>query len=725
MSPVSNMQDFAIGITGKRSNALPFDPIANRNADRPKFRLDDYERKDPAASRQADPAPRERHARAHDTSDSRQEAPRDTRTARTDAKASDESKKTDTSSTDNARTDAAGRSAETNPERRQDADPVRQNQEQGATPQDNSKKTDSRKTAEEIAGTAAAAGTETDAEVHQTKSSPVQATASVETNTTAAQQPAAAENGLANANAKAPRPGAAEKAQTEQPAGVQAANAGAPQENKAETAAGQKTPTAQAAASQDMTAKSGAADKAAAETAKAVADPKLAALQKLTQPKTTPAETPAAANASDDNTSYTLPVPWPQKPGVQNAAAASAGTTKPAADIPADAAARAAQAGAQAVAAAAAHSKSAGAQPNSAPKTDTAQTNQGTQPAATANTAANNMPKIEVELPATAKQHVPSDNAALLAGNRVPSDNGRPKQSILPSQSETIAAVTALNSRVPRSNALGAAPQSNAVTSALEKASAPGTVNAAQANAAAAVSANAAQSATTNNGAPPAPVQVPGQLTVEAAETALGGRSQGGTGQSGMSEPGTTSSGPARAGETPSTAGGSSFGDSLRTAGTERAAPAAETRQPLPGAAAEQVKVKLVKAAEGGLDKIRIQLNPSELGKVDVRLEFGSDGGVRGVVTVEKPETLQLLQRDARQLEQALQDAGFKTDGESLEFQMRGGNTNGREQNAGTGNGSMSNAGGDLTAEEEQLATATAGTEQDGVSDDGSLNMVA
>jgi hypothetical protein len=56
---------------------------------------------------------------------------------------------------------------------------------------------------------------------------------------------------------------------------------------------------------------------------------------------------------------------------------------------------------------------------------------------------------------------------------------------------------------------------------------------------------------------------------------------------------------------------------------------------------------------------------------------------------------------------------------------MRDGNTNERQQNAGAGNGSVSKAGGDLTAQEKQLDTATAGTEQNGVSEDGSLNMVA
>ena len=136
--------------------------------------------------------------------------------------------------------------------------------------------------------------------------------------------------------------------------------------------------------------------------------------------------------------------------------------------------------------------------------------------------------------------------------------------------------------------------------------------------------------------------------------------------------------------------------------------------------------MKLVKAAQGGLDKIKIQLNPSELGKVEVRLEFGSDGGVRGTVIIDKPETMELLQRDAKQLERALQDAGFKTGGDGLNFQMRGGGTNERhQQQAGSGNGPLSQDGGDLTGGDALPDTNTTGTEHDGIGDDGSLNLVA
>ena len=41
------------------------------------------------------------------------------------------------------------------------------------------------------------------------------------------------------------------------------------------------------------------------------------------------------------------------------------------------------------------------------------------------------------------------------------------------------------------------------------------------------------------------------------------------------------------------------------------------------------------------------------------------------VVNVERPETLELLQRDAAGLRQALQDAGLSTDSNSLSFNLR------------------------------------------------------
>jgi flagellar hook-length control protein FliK len=84
-----------------------------------------------------------------------------------------------------------------------------------------------------------------------------------------------------------------------------------------------------------------------------------------------------------------------------------------------------------------------------------------------------------------------------------------------------------------------------------------------------------------------------------------------------------------------------------------------------------QVAVQISRAVQNGASRISVQLNPPELGRVDVKLDIGFDGRVLAVVSAERPETLELLQRDARALERALQNAGLETDSGSLSFAMR------------------------------------------------------
>jgi flagellar hook-length control protein FliK len=74
-------------------------------------------------------------------------------------------------------------------------------------------------------------------------------------------------------------------------------------------------------------------------------------------------------------------------------------------------------------------------------------------------------------------------------------------------------------------------------------------------------------------------------------------------------------------------------------------------------------------------------------------------------VVVDRPATLDLLQRDARNLERILQDAGLQTDSGSLSFSLRnsGGDAQGQSQGGGTGRG---NRGG--TEGSDAAATAAA-----------------
>lgn len=84
----------------------------------------------------------------------------------------------------------------------------------------------------------------------------------------------------------------------------------------------------------------------------------------------------------------------------------------------------------------------------------------------------------------------------------------------------------------------------------------------------------------------------------------------------------------------------------------------------------EQVAVQIVKSAKLGTDKIRIQLSPEDLGRVEIKLEMSKDSVVKAVVSADKPETAEWLARDAKQLERALADAGFKLDQSNLEFKQ-------------------------------------------------------
>ncbi len=120
------------------------------------------------------------------------------------------------------------------------------------------------------------------------------------------------------------------------------------------------------------------------------------------------------------------------------------------------------------------------------------------------------------------------------------------------------------------------------------------------------------------------------------------------------------------------------------TMATTASAPGARST-PVPAAAPEQIAVQITKAIGAGKDQVSIRLHPAELGRVDVRLEMSEDGHLRAMITAERSETLELLQRDMRSLERALQQAGLKTDSGSLSFSLRG--EGGQQQSSGQDSG--------------------------------------
>jgi flagellar hook-length control protein FliK len=106
-------------------------------------------------------------------------------------------------------------------------------------------------------------------------------------------------------------------------------------------------------------------------------------------------------------------------------------------------------------------------------------------------------------------------------------------------------------------------------------------------------------------------------------------------------------------------------------------------RQPV----ADQVSVQINKAIKAGLDRISIQLRPENLGRVDVKMDISRDGGVSVAVIADSKDTMELLQRDAKELLKALADAGLKAESGDLNFNLRGE----QNQNAANGNNAGSN----------------------------------
>lgn len=84
----------------------------------------------------------------------------------------------------------------------------------------------------------------------------------------------------------------------------------------------------------------------------------------------------------------------------------------------------------------------------------------------------------------------------------------------------------------------------------------------------------------------------------------------------------------------------------------------------------EQVAVHIQRAVREGTGRLSVQLSPAELGRIHVKLEIDEDKRVTAAVTVERPSTLELLQRDIRGLERALHNAGLMMEGGDLSFNL-------------------------------------------------------
>jgi flagellar hook-length control protein FliK len=139
---------------------------------------------------------------------------------------------------------------------------------------------------------------------------------------------------------------------------------------------------------------------------------------------------------------------------------------------------------------------------------------------------------------------------------------------------------------------------------------------------------------------------------------------------------------------------------------TTNAAPAlsvtAATNAPVP---LSGLALEIAASVKNGKSSFEIRLDPADLGRIDVRIDVDRSGQVTSHLTVEKPETLSMLQQDAPQLQRALDDAGLKTGSGGLQFSLRDQSSSGQN----SGNQTGSNAQRLVVSEEDTIPAAVAG----------------
>ncbi len=113
------------------------------------------------------------------------------------------------------------------------------------------------------------------------------------------------------------------------------------------------------------------------------------------------------------------------------------------------------------------------------------------------------------------------------------------------------------------------------------------------------------------------------------------------------------------------------------------------------------IAVHIASQARAGNHHFNIRLDPPELGRIDIKLEITRDGQTLTHLAVEKPDTLDMLRQDSRQLERALNNAGLDSRNGSLSFSLRDDSQNRRQASTHDPEGPLISP--DKTEEREQI----------------------
>ncbi len=94
--------------------------------------------------------------------------------------------------------------------------------------------------------------------------------------------------------------------------------------------------------------------------------------------------------------------------------------------------------------------------------------------------------------------------------------------------------------------------------------------------------------------------------------------------------------------------------------------------------------VAIANRAQAGSNQFDIRLDPPELGRIDVQLNVDSNGQITSHITVDRADTLQLLQSQQPQIQQALDQSGLQTADNGLQFSLRDQSFAGQNNNGGS-----------------------------------------
>ncbi len=100
--------------------------------------------------------------------------------------------------------------------------------------------------------------------------------------------------------------------------------------------------------------------------------------------------------------------------------------------------------------------------------------------------------------------------------------------------------------------------------------------------------------------------------------------------------------------------------------------PASQPADSLPPQTVQAIAVSIASQSQAGAKQFNIRLDPPELGRVDVRLMVDATGKAQAHLAADKPQTLELLQRDSDSLARALKDSGVQLNNNGLQFSLKG-----------------------------------------------------